>query len=307
MIDRASPILRLDAVRKSWRGREALRGISLELYPGELLGFFGPNGAGKTTMIRCIAGLVAPDSGRIELRVPEGFSGSKTVRPGLVPQNIAVYPDLTVRQNLEVFGRLEGVSRQLLRERIPEVLEWAALTDRAHSLAKTLSGGMQRRLNISCSVLHRPAVLLLDEPTVGVDPQSRERIYAMMQQLKEQGTAVLITTHQLEEVETRCDRIVVIDHGTIVAEGQLEALILKSLGLPHRVVLEFGRAVADELPGFELDAQRTSAVCRLADMQQLPQILQVLSQLSQTPQRIDVRSYGLQDVFLTLTGRSLRE
>jgi ABC-2 type transport system ATP-binding protein len=239
--------------------------------------------------------------------VPVGFPGAKTVRPGLVPQNIAVYPDLTVRQNLEVFGRLEGVSRQQLRERIPEVLEWAALTDRADSLAKTLSGGMQRRLNISCSVLHRPAVLLLDEPTVGVDPQSRERIYAMMQQLKEQGTAVLITTHQLEEVETRCDRIVVIDHGTIVAEGQLQDLILKSLGLPHRVMLEFARAVEDELPGFELDAQRTAAVCRMADMQQLPAILQVLAKLSQTPLRIDVRSFGLQDVFLALTGRSLRE
>ena len=307
MIDRAAPILVLDSVRKAWRGREALRGVSLQLHSGELLGFFGPNGAGKTTMIRCIAGLAVPDSGRIEVRVPDGFSGSQRPRPGLVPQNIAVYPDLTVRQNLEVFGRLEGVSARQLRERIPEVLDWAALADRAESLARTLSGGMQRRLNIACSVLHRPAVLLLDEPTVGVDPQSRERIYAMMQQLKQQGTAVLITTHQLEEVETRCDRIVVMDHGTIVAEGHLADLIQRSLGLPHRVMLEFAKPVTAELPGFELDPARTTAICRLSDMQQLPGILQVLAGLQEPPQRIDVRSYGLQDVFLALTGRSLRE
>lgn len=307
MIDRAAPILVLDAVRKAYRGREALRGVSLQLHPGELLGFFGPNGAGKTTMIRCIAGLAVPDGGRIEVRVPAGFSGSQRPRPGLVPQNIAVYPDLTVRQNLEVFGRLEGVSSRQLRERIPQVLEWAALSDRANSLARTLSGGMQRRLNIACSVLHHPAVLLLDEPTVGVDPQSRERIYAMMQQLKQQGTAVLITTHQLEEVETRCDRIVVMDHGTIVAEGQLVDLIQRSLGLPHRVMLEFANPLIEELPGFELDSARTTAICRLSDMQQLPGILQVLSNLHESPQRIDVRSYGLQDVFLALTGRSLRE
>jgi ABC-2 type transport system ATP-binding protein len=307
MIDRAAPVLILESVRKAYRGREALRGISLQLYPGELLGFFGPNGAGKTTMIRCIAGLVTPDSGRIAMQIPEGFPGSRRIRPGLVPQNIAVYPDLTVRQNLEVFGRLEGVSGKQLRERIPEVLDWAALADRAGSLTRTLSGGMQRRLNIACSVLHRPAVLLLDEPTVGVDPQSRERIYAMMQQLKEQGTAVLITTHQLEEVETRCDRIVVIDHGAIVAEGQLQELIQRSLGLPHRVVLEFARPTTVDLPGFEMDDNRQSAVCRLSDMQELPRILRVLEGLPAPPLRIDVRSFGLQDVFLALTGRSLRE
>jgi ABC-2 type transport system ATP-binding protein len=200
------PVLTLDAIRKTYRRREALRGISLQLYPGELLGFFGPNGAGKTTMIRCICGLLRPDSGRIVIRIPPEFAGERSQRPGLVPQNLAVYPDLTVQQNLEVFGRLEGVARGQLRSRIDEVLEWAALLDRRKSLAKTLSGGMQRRLNIACSVLQKPAILLLDEPTVGVDPQSRERIYAMMEELTREGTAVLLTTHQLEEVEARCDR-----------------------------------------------------------------------------------------------------
>ncbi len=300
------PVLTLSNVRKNYRGREALKGISLQLFPGELLGFFGPNGAGKTTMIRCISGLLKPDSGRIVMGIPEEDS-SEPERLGLVPQNLAVYPDLTVQQNLEVFGRLEGIKGKRLRQRIDEVLEWAALKERTCSLAKTLSGGMQRRLNIACSVLHRPSILLLDEPTVGVDPQSRERIYAMLENLADEGAAVLITTHQLEEVETRCDRIVVIDHGKIVADGTLSDLVLKTIGQPHRVILRFDRPYSKPIGAFAFDEFRTSATCSLESMMELPSVLGVLKQLDQEPSRIDVRSYGLQDVFLELTGRSLRE
>jgi ABC-2 type transport system ATP-binding protein len=277
------------------------------LRPGELLGFFGPNGAGKTTMIRCICGLLKPDSGKIIRHSPEDSEDDEPVRLGLVPQNLAVYPDLTVQQNLEVFGRLEGVSGRVLKHRIRDVLEWAALNDRTRSLTRTLSGGMQRRLNIACSVLHDPDILLLDEPTVGVDPQSRERIYEMMQELTEQGAAVLLTTHQLEEVETRCDRIVVMDHGTIVADGILSDLVKQTIGQSHRVILRFDRPYSKSLAAFEFDEQRTSATCSLASMKELPQILSVLKQLDQEPSQIDVRTYGLQDVFLELTGRSLRE
>lgn len=302
-----APVLTLQNVRKKYRGREALKGISLELRPGELLGFFGPNGAGKTTMIRCICGLLKPDSGKIIRHSPEDSEDDEPVRLGLVPQNLAVYPDLTVQQNLEVFGRLEGVSGRVLKHRIRDVLEWAALNDRTRSLTRTLSGGMQRRLNIACSVLHDPDILLLDEPTVGVDPQSRERIYEMMQELTEQGAAVLLTTHQLEEVETRCDRIVVMDHGTIVADGILSDLVKQTIGQSHRVILRFDRPYSKSLAAFEFDEQRTSATCSLASMKELPQILSVLKQLDQEPSQIDVRTYGLQDVFLELTGRSLRE
>lgn len=307
-----SPVLTLQNVRKTYRGREALKGISLELRPGELLGFFGPNGAGKTTMIRCISGLLKPDSGKI-IRHPFDHADddqpyhAEPIRLGLVPQNLAVYPDLTVQQNLEVFGRLEGVRGRALKHRIEEVLEWAALKDRTRSLTKTLSGGMQRRLNIACSVLHDPDILLLDEPTVGVDPQSRERIYEMLLQLTADGAAVLLTTHQLEEVETRCDRIVVMDHGTIVADGTLNELVSRTVGQPHRVILKFDRPCSKPLASFAFDEPRTTATCSLASMRELPQVLSVLKQLDQEPSRIDVRSYGLQDVFLELTGRSLRE
>jgi ABC-2 type transport system ATP-binding protein len=302
-----TPVLTLQDVRKNYRGREALKGISWELHPGELLGFFGPNGAGKTTMIRCISGLLKPDSGKIIRHQRNHSEPEGPIRLGLVPQNLAVYSDLTVQQNLEVFGRLEGVSRKTLKRRISEVLEWAALKDRTRSLVKTLSGGMQRRLNIACSVLHEPNILLLDEPTVGVDPQSRERIYEMMQELTAEGAAVLLTTHQLEEVETRCDRIIVMDHGTIVADGTLSDLVSKTVGKPHRVILRFDQPCLTQLQSFTFDKQRILAMCELESMRELPQVLSVLKQLDQEPSQIDVRSYGLQDVFLELTGRSLRE
>lgn len=307
MTETPTPILTLTKVRKKYRGREALKGISLELFPGELLGFFGPNGAGKTTMIRCISGLLKPDSGQIRMQISANSGASGAARLGLVPQNLAVYPDLTVQQNLEVFGRLEGVSGRALQERIGEVLDWAALKDRTRSLVKTLSGGMQRRLNIACSVLHRPSVLLLDEPTVGVDPQSRERIYTMLDELTAQGAAVLLTTHQLDEVETRCHRIVVIDHGTIVADGKLSELVRQTIGRPHRVFVRFDQPYLKELPAFSFDEPRTSAKCAIDSMKELPQVLAVLKQLDHEPSQIDVRSFGLQDVFLELTGRSLRE
>jgi len=279
----------------------------LELRRGELLGLFGPNGAGKTTMIRCISGLLQPDSGKI-LRQPSGAgSDESTIRLGLVPQNLAVYPDLTVQQNLEVFGRLEGIRRSALKHRIEEVLEWAALKDRTRSLAKSLSGGMQRRLNIACSVLHDPEVLLLDEPTVGVDPQSRERIYEMLGDLTVKKTAVLLTTHQLDEVETRCDRIIVMDHGAIVAEGTLSELVGKTIGRQHQVILRFDRPYLKPIAAFVFNEQRTTANCAAASMAELTQVLSVLKQLEQEPNQIEVCNYGLQDVFLELTGRSLRE
>jgi ABC-2 type transport system ATP-binding protein len=229
------------------------------------------------------------------------------MRLGLVPQNLAVYPDLTVQQNLEVFGRLEGIQGAILQQRIVEVLEWAALKDRTRSLAKTLSGGMQRRLNIACSVLHDPDILLLDEPTVGVDPQSRERIYEMIGDLKSQGAAVLLTTHQLEEVETRCDRIVVMDQGAIVAEGTLNDLIKRTIGRQHRVILKFNHPCERPLTAFQFNPQRTIAIGSAASMKELSQILAMIKQLDQEPDRIEVSNYGLQDVFLELTGRSLRE
>lgn len=298
-----SPLLSLIELKKAYGGRQALNGVSLDLYPGEVLGFFGPNGAGKTTLIRCVGGLLEPDTGLILRSSGHG----KGTRLGVVPQSLAVYPDLTVEQNLQVFGSLEGVAPRELPGRIAHVLEWSALTERRRSLAKSLSGGMQRRLNIACSVLHQPNVLLLDEPTVGVDPQSRERIYHMIRELADAGSAVLLTTHQLDEVETRCDRIVIIDHGMIVAAGTMSELIGRTFGMPHRVALRFAQPYRKPVGPFAFDETRTVATCEFESMRDLPYVLAVLARLDVEPAEIRVQSVALQDVFLELTGRTLRE
>ncbi len=198
----------------------------------------GPNGAGKTTLIRCLAGRSTLDRGSIQF-------GSKLARSkllGLVPQSIAVYTDLTAEQNLYAFGRLHGVRRRQLRESVETALRWSNLEDRRHHLVKTFSGGMQRRLNIACSVLHQPSILLLDEPTVGVDPQSRERIYEMLNELRSRGTAIMLTTHQLEEAQFRCDRIAIVDQGHTVKVGSFEELVTDTVGRQQRLRIRFRTA-----------------------------------------------------------------
>ena len=213
----------------------ALRGLSLDLHAGEILGLLGPNGAGKTSLIQCIAGRRRLTGGAIA----SPLEGTTAENFAVVPQEIALYRDLTVHQNLTAFGRLYGLRASALRERVDEAIQWANLEERSHSLAASLSGGMQRRLNIACSVLHAPKILLLDEPTVGVDPQSRERIYSMIGSLVDQGTAVLLTTHHLEEAQTRCDRIAIIDSGQLIAIGTFEELLSRTIGNRQRINIRF--------------------------------------------------------------------
>ena len=208
----------------------------------------GPNGAGKTTLVRCLSGRVRPDSGSMELLGRPLLPRSGREGLGFVPQELALYPDLTARENLGAFGRFHGLRGRELREAVERALEWTGLSDRADELTKTFSGGMKRRVNIACGVLHRPTVLLLDEPTVGVDPQSRERIFVMLDELRDQGTSILLTTHQLDEAEQRSDRIVIIDHGRVIAEGTLPKLIESTVGVNRRVTFKLA-AAAPELEG----------------------------------------------------------
>ena len=210
--------------RKRFGSVQALDSASLDLRPGELVGLLGPNGAGKTTLIRAIAGRLRLDAGTIEIEGRPVTPGVTRPELGIVPQELAVYPNLTPRENLEVFGRLYGVPSSALADRVNRALDYAALADRASEPVKRLSGGMKRRLNIVCSLLHEPRIVLLDEPTVGVDPQSRERIYEMLAELRQRGVSVLLTTHHLDEAEVRCERIVIIDHGKVIASGTLADL-----------------------------------------------------------------------------------
>ena len=201
-------VLKIEHAKKSFGDRPALIDVSLELREGELIGLLGPNGAGKTTLVRALAGRVRLDGGEIELFGERVAGASRRTGLGVVPQETAVYPLLNARENLEVFGRLNDLRGPRLRDRVRWALEWTGLADRAREPTKQFSGGMRRRLNIACGILHEPRVILLDEPTVGVDPQSRERIYDMLAELRAAGASLLLTTHQLEEAEARCERVV---------------------------------------------------------------------------------------------------
>jgi len=216
-------VLEVHDASRSFGSVQALSGVSLELRRGELLGLLGPNGAGKTTLVRAIAGRVRLDRGSV--RIHASSPSRERDALGVVPQEIAVYPLLTARENLEAFGSLQGVSGAALRERVAWALEWTGLADRGREPVRRFSGGMKRRLNIACGVLHRPEVVLLDEPTVGVDPQSRERIYDMLEGLRRDGASLVLTTHHLDEAEARCERIVIMDHGKVVATGTVPQLV----------------------------------------------------------------------------------
>ena len=300
-------VLAVKDARKSYGDTQALRGVSLELAEGELLGLLGPNGAGKTTLVRAIAGRVALDGGSIEL-MGKTLVGGGLESLGVVPQEIALYPLLSARENLEAFGRLNGIKSAALKARVEWALEWTALADRAKEPIKRFSGGMKRRLNIACGVLHEPRVILLDEPTVGVDPQSRERIHEMLERLRATGVSLLLTTHQLEEAEGRCDRIVIIDHGQVIESGTLDELVARTVGNHRRVTLRLDRAPEQPIAGFNGGSEGTLLRAQVDNVSaELPALIQRAEAAGYTVQDIEVRSPSLQSVFLHLTGRELRE
>ena len=226
-------------VAKSFNGRKALNGVSLEVREGEVLGLLGPNGAGKSTLVRTIMGRVTPDAGEITIFGAAARAGDNAAREqvGVVPQEIALYPLLTARENLLVFGRYYGLRGEKLDEAIQQSLTWAGLTERAFDTTKKLSGGMKRRLNMAAGVIHKPRLLLLDEPTVGVDPQSRERIYQMIEALRADGVSLIYTTHYMEEAERLCDRIAIIDQGKIIAIGTKDELVRSTIGEKREIVM----------------------------------------------------------------------
>ena len=298
------PLLTVVDAEKAYGEHVALRGVNFDLRPGELLGLLGPNGAGKTTLIRAICGRHRLDAGYVELMGEVVVSRDRRQRAllGFVPQELAIYPDLTAQQNLEVFGRLHGVPAAQLSTRVSEALHWTQLESRRHDQAGSFSGGMQRRLNIACGVLHDPVVLLLDEPTVGVDPQSRERIFEMLADLKERGTAIVLTTHQLDEAQSRCDRIVIIDEGQTIAEGTLEQLVAATVGASQRLTIEF----IESIDGGQ--QQRVTETYDLTDVvADLPVVLQQKGKEGAMVEELTLQRPTLQDVFLHLTGRELRE
>jgi ABC-2 type transport system ATP-binding protein len=219
-------VLAITNLHKSFGKTVAVSGVSFGVAPGQLVGLLGPNGAGKTTTVSMIAGLVTPDRGTVTIggAVPSGDRNPVKRRLGLVPQDLALYDELTARANLRLFGSLYSLKSRALDHAMDAALTLVGLADRANERVKTYSGGMKRRLNLAAGLLHDPDIVLLDEPTVGVDPQSRNAIFDNLEQLKSRGKALLYTTHYMEEAERLADRIVIMDHGRVLADDTLAHL-----------------------------------------------------------------------------------
>jgi len=309
-----NPVLEVEGATRAFDEVRALAGVDLRLAPGEWLGLLGPNGAGKTTLVRSIAGRVRLDAGTVRLL---GESLESTARNGqaarrrlgVVPQEIALYPRLTAQENLAAFGALHGLGGRRLKERIGTVLDWIDLEARAREPIAGFSGGMKRRLNLACSVLHEPEVLLLDEPTVGIDPQSRQRIWEMLEELRRQGASLLLTTHQLDEAETVCDRIVILDHGRVIADGSMVELVARTVGVGRRVTVVLRRTLADGegLPWTVGEDGRHLELLLNHPAAELPPLLAELDRRGAEVDELRVESPSLHAVFLHLTGRELRE
>src|SRR5450755_2244142 len=219
-------MIEVDQLRKQYGDTVAVKDVSFTAHPGEIFGLLGPNGAGKTTTIGCISSLLTPTAGHVRVMghdvVRDGVAARRSI--GIVPQEIALYEDLSARENLSYWGGAQGLRGAFLRSRIEDVLELTGLLDRAKEPIKQFSGGMKRRLNFACGIIHQPKVLLLDEPTVGVDPQSRVRLLELVRAQAQDGACVLYTTHYMEEAETLCDRLAIVDRGKIIAAGTLTEL-----------------------------------------------------------------------------------
>jgi ABC-2 type transport system ATP-binding protein len=312
----STPVLRCAGLRKRFGELVAVDGLDLEIAPGESYGLLGPNGAGKTTTISMICGLLASDEGTVEVAGKRMTITSVAAKAelGYVPQDLAIYPDMTARENLRFFARLYNIRGRAAKARIDAVLELVGLAERADDLVKEYSGGMQRRLNVGLGMLHEPCLLVLDEPTVGVDPQSRNAILSSIEQLSQNGIGVLYTTHYMEEAERFCDRIGIIDHGKLIAEGTHRELI-DLVGGGDRVLLsasgdlQQAAAAMREVSGV-LQVLHTDDGLELI-LDDAGRLLPVLLERAATAQMsltaVEARKSNLETVFLHLTGRALRD
>ena len=308
-----STVLSVKNAHKRFGETPALAGVELDLQAGEWLALLGPNGAGKTTLVRAVAGRVQLDRGHLDLlgRQLDGSPGDAEARSrlGIVPQEIALYPQLTAVENLRAWGRLHGVPATELASRVSWSLQWTGLGERDKEPVMQFSGGMKRRLNIACGVLHRPDVVLLDEPTVGVDPQSRERIWEMLEEIRRNGASLLLTTHQLDEAQQVCDRIVIIDHGKAIAAGTFEELLRQTIGAQRRITFSLSGEPPESLPAERWDGTEDGGIaCSVENIAaELPALLAELNSAGAEVTDLHVEAPTLQAVFIHLTGRELRE
>jgi len=293
----------------------ALDHLDLDIKEGEILGLLGPNGAGKTTAIRSLTGLISIDSGDITLFGQKQNVNNIEVRRnlGLVTQEISVFKDMTAEQNLRYFGGLYGLKGSELTSNVARVLNFIGLTDRANKKPGTFSGGMQRRLNIGCALVHRPKLVIMDEPTVGIDPQSRNHILDSVRQIASEGTTVIYTTHYMEEVQAICSRISIMDSGRVIADGTIDELVGR---ISHEDTIRLTAVMASKALHDEITAiagvknvsvsGNEYVIISGAESGNLNRIMEVAMRHGGVA-NITADKPNLEDVFLTLTGRKLRD
>jgi ABC-2 type transport system ATP-binding protein len=302
--------LRIDGLVKRFGQLTAVDGITLELRGGECLGLLGPNGAGKSTLIRSIVGRVIPDAGTILIFGAKADSMEARSTLGWVPQELALYPRLTCRENLQAFGRYHGLSGAALEQAVSRCLEWSTLTDRADELVNKLSGGMKRRLNMAAGLIQRPKLVLMDEPTVGVDPQSRNNIFEMIEKLRGEGMSLIYTTHYMEEAERLCDRIAIVDHGKVIALGTSDDLVRNAFGSRSQVLARFSGSPDRVTPWVAAHGGQTTdgiAQFTIAHPVEIASLLEDSAKAGLELVDVSLRKPNLESVFLHLTGRELRD
>ena len=311
-------ILAVKDLVKKYGDFTAVKGISFEIQAGEIFSLLGPNGAGKTTTISMLSTLYAPTAGEANIGGHSVTKEPMAVRNliGVVPQELALYDDLSARENLVFWGQMYGLSGKTLKVRVDEVLEQIGLTDKARNRVKTYSGGMKRRVNIGVGLLHKPSLLFMDEPTVGIDPQSRRAILDSVKALNQQGMTVLYTTHYMEEAEELSDRVGIIDHGELIAMGT-QAELNRQVGEKDTLVLHIddnqnGEALAAavrQIRGVlkaDITDHTVAVIAQEAEEIMAP-VITTANELGIKIRSVDIQEPNLEAVFLSLTGRALRE
>ena len=309
-------IVKITDLTKKFGDLAAVDKINLKIEEGEIFGFLGPNGAGKSTTIHLICGLLRPDTGQVtvlgkEVKKEPDFTKENI---GIVPQEIAIYEDLTAYENVQFFAGLYGLRGQELKARVLEALEFVGLDDQAKRLPSEFSGGMKRRLNIACALAHRPKLIIMDEPTVGIDPQSRNHILQSVRKLNQMGCTIIYTSHYMEEVEELCSRVAIMDHGKIIAEGsidELKAIITNtsSVWITVDSVRQVDEAKLRGINGV-LNIEIEENLIKVNSSNDLNNLDRIISYFtaSQIPiKNIENKAPDLETVFLTLTGRKLRD
>lgn len=309
-------MIKVNGITKSYEEIEALKNISFSIKKGEIFGLLGPNGAGKSTTINILSSLIAPDKGDILF---DGISSIKNLKTskskiGIVPQEIALYEELSAFDNLLFWGSLYDIPKIELHQRVIDVLEMVGLTDRKNDKIKTYSGGMKRRINIASSILHNPKILLMDEPTVGVDPQSRNHVFEVIERLNKEGMTILYTTHYMEEAERLCDTIAIIDNGEIITQGTLKELRNSAnVGDLLTILLVNGEGssiseIQSAIPlySYNIDSNSIQVECENIG-KEISSIINKIQNAGGVIESIDTDRANLESIFLKLTGKTLRD